>query len=275
MAKWLLVLLVVSAFIFLGCSGSSQGELPAMAANLPPVFPQGNSGNASGGQLLPDSNIIPTKYPVPIQFSPGTETYAWTVSLNPDVPQTFEFPGHAGQLLFVNKTGELRIQIYAPDLHALTTPNSQIGPWELTLPQDGVYRMAVAGQGQGEISIYMPVPLQIWIPVNTTAPIDTSPTRVAYDKGTNHATASAVLKEGRQAGFTLYGQAGEHIAIRVQGQATIAVLDQEDANVAPKSMAMVNASVLTTDWSYDLPTTGNYMIVLLGTGLNQLTITLK
>ncbi len=261
--KILFSLLSTSLLFLSGCSSLSTAK-PFQAASISRELVTEKQYQTSPES---DSGLLISANQTQINFLPDTTTYTWLVNLSPGEPQTFVLQLHSGDDLFIHRNGNMTIQLYDATNLSVAGPNGQSAPWEIVVPKDGAYELVVSGSGPGVISTYVPVPVNAWTPILTTAPLPDHPQRVSFNDSAT-TTASTNLPQGRFDGMNFHAQSGQRLQVAARGDGTITLLEQGYQTVAP-------ATASYDHWEFDLPSTGDYLIVIQGEGVIQLTLTLS
>ena len=260
--KFLTNVLFIGILILTGCS--INAPKPMQAASLSKVLAEQQNQYVS--EKSSENNIPISLNQKQINFLPGTTDFTWEVNLSPDTPQTYIIQARTGQHLYIHHTGKMKIQVYDATNQSVAGPFSELGPWEVVIPYDGAYELAVSGTGKGVISVYIPYIENSWTPDLTSAPDPDHPERIGFTDGPT-TTASTNLSQGRYEGVIFHAQSGQHLQVAVKGEATITLLTHEDQTVTPTSASLGK-------WSFQLPESGDYVVVILGEGVVQLTFTL-
>jgi hypothetical protein len=207
-------------------------------------------------QAIYTGGNIPFANPQPISFAPGTATYPLTAHLNPDVPQSYSVAVQAGQIMYLSTRGAFRYQVYDPLGVAVTPPATTPAPVGVSIQHTGSYGIAIQGQGDILLNIYVP-------PVGT-APSPVPPPvavgRIRFAPGTSSATVHADLHPGQPQGYLLGAGTGQLVTVSVFGNA-IPTLSNQALNMLWPSVTAVGQYT----WG-PMPVTADYLLVLSGTG---------
>jgi hypothetical protein len=208
-----------------------------------------------------------TNQPLPssltrIHFVPGTSAYAFTTNLAPGVVQGYVLGISAGQTIFITKSGNASVQVLDPGGNVVGAPTTQVGPWGVGATQSGDYTLVLNGQGYVTVSIYVP-------PVGTSQQFSTIlpyyQQRIRFVRGATGYTFTDDFSQGMPRAFVLGISAGQQLNVTTQGNLTAAVIGL-DGNPLPA------ASLQYGQWQYSIPRTGDYRLVLVGTGRDLISI---
>ncbi len=199
-----------------------------------------------------------------INFVPGTTSFTFSANLVQGAPQSYVMTVSQGQAMYITKTGNATVQVLDSNNQPITGANGQPGPWGAKAPDTGDFTLLLNGQGPVTVSVFIP-------PVGQTlglpAPLPLFRPQIRFAPGSSSFTFRQSLAQGVPVAYTLGISAGQQLTLRTEGNVTVAVLDQQFLQV-------LAASPQTGVWQYAIPATGDYTVVLLGTGSNLIRISI-
>jgi hypothetical protein len=209
----------------------------------------------------------PTVVPLPgtrtrISFLPGTSAYTLTTSLTQGVSEGFVLRVAAGQSIFITKTGDAIVQVLDPQDTVVIGPFTSVGPVGVQAAESGDYTVVFYGQGQSTFTVYIPA-----LGVGTRPPVPLPPyrQRIRFGVGATGYSFTPDLVQGWPLAFLLGITTGQQLDVSTQGNVTLALLDPQDNLVAPLAAS-------ASGWQFAIPQTGDYTIVLLGSGTVPISI---
>jgi photosystem II stability/assembly factor-like uncharacterized protein len=238
--------------IIAGTSSSTTLPTTGGAGGLSPTPTPGPIGQGN----IPLSNVRQ-----PIDFAPGGTSATVTANLIPDVPQSFALQAQAGQNMTITANGAARAQVYDPQGNPLTGILLQPRPWSVTLPETGEYGIALAGVGSVALTVYIP-PLVGGPPV--PSPVTRSP--ISFPPGDASTTFTVNLVAGAPQGYVLRMLAGQTMYISTSGNANVGVFGPGDVKLP---VVVTGRPGLR---SVGIPVTGNYTVIVYGSGETTITI---
>jgi hypothetical protein len=208
------------------------------------------------------ASIPPPTSITPINFPHGTSSYTFTTNLAPGVSQGYVFWIAAQQSLYITKGGDANVEVLDPLGNGLATPTSQAGPWGAVATRSGNYTLVLYGQGPVTVSIYIP---STFFPQAYAMIVPYSKQWISFTPGAASYSFNRFFQQGQPLAFVLGISAGQQLTVSTQGSVTAAVLDS-DYN------PLQAASSQYGEWVYNIPLTGNYTLILSGTGLSWISI---
>ena len=224
------------------------------------------AGSVTLGIYIPPAGSTPVRQaPLPakpsgaIAFQPNAISATLAFTLEQGTPQAFTLIAQKGQLVSAITTGKTTLSWLAPD-GSLVLPTLAIpGQWQFALPQSGTNTLVFIGQGQVTLTVTIPPaapPLGLVKPATRT--------RVNFAAGDAATTFTTTLASGSPQGYVLTVLGGQRIYVAATGQAQVEVLGAGDALL--KTLGGVGL------WAVDAPKTGDYTVVLVGSGATTVTI---
>ncbi len=199
---------------------------------------------------------LPATYATRINFVPGTSLYTFSAKLAPGAPQRYVLGASGGQFIYVTKTGDASVEVLDDEGNILAAPTAQPGPWGVKATQDGDYTIVLDGEATAAVSVYIP-PANIAQSFSTITPFFQQ--RINFAAGNTGYSFVRDFQQGRPLAFALGISAGQKLNVTTQGNLTAAVLGL-DGNPLPAASSQYG------EWHYAIPATGNYTLVLAGTG---------
>lgn len=197
-----------------------------------------------------------------ISFAPGTSAYTLTTDLQPGVSQGYVLWVAAGQMMYITKTGYASVQVLDPREIELVGPSTPAGPWGVQMTMTGDFMLVLSGQGVVTLSIYIP-------PLDSSpeppVPLPSYSQRIRFAPGSSWFYFNANLANGLPAGYLLGISAGQLLEVQTEGNVTAAVLD-------PYGSELIPVMTHPFDWVFSIPQTGDYTLLLLGSGPISITI---
>ncbi|HEY65921.1 MAG TPA: hypothetical protein G4O02_15270 [Caldilineae bacterium] len=206
----------------------------------------------------------PTPEPQRIQFAPGTDSATWTAALTAGVPQRYVLWASAGQQMFITTAPTVAVSLLQPDGTALLPVTQSGGQWHFALPATGDYIIALTGEGSVPVTVRVP-PLA---PTPTPKPTTAEPERIRFARGTASYEFTTTLVAGVPKAYVLRVMAGQRLYVSAlgEGEVTVAVLGPGDVSIPTVRAGRPGL------WFADIPTTGDYTIVLAGEGEVSVTV---
>ncbi len=224
------------------------------------------AGTVTLGIYIPPAGTTPIRQaPLPakptgaISFQPNAIAATLAFTLEQGAPQAFTLIAQKGQLVSAITTGKTTLSWMAPDGNLVLPTLAIPGQWQFALPQSGANTLVFIGQGQVTLTVTIPPaapPLGLVKPATRT--------RVNFAVGDAATTFTTTLASGSPQGYVLTVLGGQRIYVAATGQVQVEVLGAGD-------------TLLTTLggvglWAVDVPRTGDYTVVLVGSGSTTVTI---
>lgn len=225
---------------------STQVTLPELSASKSPTIYQ--------------ESKRPILYPTfaeRITFSPGSTSSSLTVNLTLNEPRGYVLRVLAGQQMRIATSGSVDLVLFAPDKRPLTPLLSEGNRmWSYGIPETGDYTVVMHGAAPVTFSIEIP-PLED-VQTNQRL-IPSTRERITFSPGSVSYTFSAILSEDVSKAYVLRVLAGQQVFVVADRPIRLVALDANDTQVD---------SVFGdgTRWSFPAMQSGDYTIVLSGTG---------
>lgn len=224
------------------------------------------AGAVTLGIYIPPAGSTPVRQaPIPaapagsIAFQPNAISATIAFTLEQGTPQAYTLIAQKGQLVSAATSGKVTLSWLAPDGSLLLPTLAIPSQWQFALPQSGTNLLIFIGQGQVTLTVTIPPaapPLGLVKPATRT--------RVSFAAGDAATTFTTTLASGSPQGYVLTVLGGQRIYVAATGQARVEVLGPGDALL--KTLGGVGL------WAVDVPKTGDYTVVLVGTGATTVTI---
>jgi hypothetical protein len=228
----------------------------------------------------------PTDVPPPasrtrINFLPGTSAYTLTTDLTQGVSQGYVLRVALGQSMFITKTGNASVEVLDPQDIVVIGPSEAAGPWGFQTTIAGDYTVVLYGQGYTTLTVYIP---PLGASAQTPVPLPLYPQRIRFASRSTGYSFTADLAQGLPAAYILGISAGQQLYVSTQlnttvdpntqnsslttkqqlflspyGNVTVALLDPQGKVVTPMTPSIGS-------WQFGIPQTGDYTMVLLGSG---------
>ncbi len=199
-----------------------------------------------------------------LYFNFGTSAYTLSANLVAGTAQGYVLGVAGGQTVYLTKSGSAQVSVMDPGGNFIGGMTAQPGPVGVHIPQTGDYTVVLNGQGMTTVSIYIP---PFGVSQTRPAPYPLFLFPLHFAPGTSSYTFKQDLYQGYAAGYLLGISAGQQMSITTQGNMTVAVLDSNGNGLQGTSTGL-------GQWNYAVPATGNYSLVLLGTGRNLISISI-
>jgi hypothetical protein len=141
-------------------------------------------------------------------------------------------------------------------------PTAQPGPWGAIATRNGIYTVVLYGQGPVTVSIYIP---STYFPQDYSMIVPYTKQWISFTPGASSYSFNRFFQQGQPLALVLAISAGQQLTVSTQGSVTAALLDS-DYN------PLQAASSQYGEWVYNIPLTGNYTLILSGTGLGWISI---
>lgn len=197
-----------------------------------------------------------------IQFAPGTTAYTFTTNLSQGTSQSYVLGLAANQVLYVLQSSTASIQVFGPQGIPLAAATTQAGPWGVAIHQTGDYTLVLLGQGNVSVSLYVP---PLGASAHPAVPLPFYTPRISFALGTTGLSFGQDLAQGSPAGYLLGISAQQQLTVTTRGNMTAALLDDHGDALLPSILA-------AGQWQFSIPQTGDYTLVLLGSGPEFLSI---
>jgi hypothetical protein len=194
-----------------------------------------------------------------IGFSSNAISATVVFTLAQGAPQAFTLAAGKGQLVSVIASGNTTLSWLAPDGSLLLPTLAIPSQWQFALPQTGTNTLVFIGQGQVTVTITIPPAA-----LSAGAVSPATRARVSFAPGDAATTFSTTLASGSPQGYSLTVMGGQRIYIAATGQAQVQVLGPGDTRL--KTLGGVGL------WAVDAAQTGDYTVVVFGTGAITVTI---
>lgn len=191
-----------------------------------------------------------------IQFVPGTTAYTLTTNLHQGASQGYVLGLAATQVLYVLQSSNASVQVFDPQGIPLAAPTTQAGPWGVAIHQTGDYTVVLLGQGNVSVSLYVP---PLGASAHPPVPLPFFSPRISFTTGTSGTSFGQDLAQGEPVGYLLGISAQQQLTAVTQGNMTVALLDDHQDALLPVVLA-------PGQWRFAIPETGDYTLVLLGSG---------
>lgn len=197
-----------------------------------------------------------------IQFPLGATSFTVNFNLQEGQVQAYQLEALAGQRMFITTNGNVRLQVYDPNGNRITGVQNAANPIQVPLFQSGNYGIALQGEGLGSLSVYIP-PLT----GNQTRPVPAPGLlqTIRFQTGESSTSFRVNAVGGTPIAYTLNALAGQQMMVITNGGATFALLAPDQSPV-PSDAAPAN------QWSFSLPQSGDYTLILQGSGPVDVTI---
>lgn len=212
--------------------------------------------------------IVRTSTPTPapaqrITFQPGAISASVSMQLVSGVPKAFVLGASAGQTMSISMARPITsIAVQSPSGQTLW-PTSQgsasTGPWTYQLPATGDYRITVTGSGSNT--------MVVTIPPGSPTPTPAAAQRITFQAGATSASVSMQLTPGQPKRFVIRAGAGQWMTLTF------------DAPVGSVNVRAPGGNALTpyysdgsTMWQYYLTLSGDYTIIVNGSGPRWMTV---
>ena len=200
--------------------------------------------------------------PQRINFPPGSTSYVLSTTLEQGVSQSYVLGIGAGQTLYITKNGSAAVQVFDPYGNSLAGPTTEPGPWGTFIPRTGDYTVTLDGSGAVTV-VYSIPPLGEGAPWPAPAPGHV--TRISFAPGATSSTFAARLQVGVPASYLLRLGAGQQLYVTLNGNATAGLFD-------PYGAAVQSVTCGSGAWQFPLSWTGDYKLVLRGSGAVTVTV---
>jgi hypothetical protein len=208
------------------------------------------------------TSLVPAPVPTPLQsiaFQKDAISAAVVFTLTQGTPQAFTLSALKGQLVSVLTSGSTTLSWLSPDGSLLLPTLAIPSQWQFALPQTGANTLVFIGQGMVQVTITIPPAAP---PAGAMTPA--SRKRISFAPEDAATTFTTTLASGSPQGYVLTVLGGQRIYISATGQAQVQVLGAGDAQL--KTLGGVGL------WAVDASQTGDYTVVVFGTGATTVTI---
>lgn len=218
----------------------------------------GLSSSASANSLLPNTR---TRLTIP----PGENSTTITTTLSVGAPQGFVLRVQQDHRIFVVSSSDtVTVTLLDPSNQPINVDHAaESDLWSAGISNTGDYTLVIAGQGNVSLTVYVSAPEQ-----NPPGPITppSKTTQINLPSGNASTTFSTTLTALQTQGYMLRLQKGQQLYIIASGNASVGVLDPNGSALA------VDHPAKSSIWSITIPETGNYTVVLSGTGSTTVTV---
>lgn len=209
--------------------------------------------------------IAPIPYPQieqVVQIQPGSTTATFTVDLTAGNSQGYSLDLQSQQTIYIMKNGKARIEVIDKQKQPVLASTSQPGPLKVDIPSSGTYTILLEGENRTTVTLYLPAagnPAQLPVPLPETYQ------HIGFYPGTSTAAIALNLPANAPLGYILNLKQGQEVDFSSSGDLNLAMIDSKN-QVLP--MVMPDRGV----WQVSVPATGDYKLILLGSGQATLTV---
>jgi hypothetical protein len=222
------------------------------------VYLPGASDNLASAAPVP-ANAAPVAVPA-MPFSVFVES-----KLSPGVNAGYTFNGKAGEMLTLAMQYNVVPVLLAPDGNTLVPDTSAIDhSWLYALPEDGSYTLVMLGTSYSIVQIKVTA-----MPTATAAAAPSGATRIAIPSGKTSVSFRTYFTANKSQTYVINSGNGLSMTVSISGSAQISKMTGPDG----KDVAPVH-SLLSGDWSAKLGQSGDYTLVLSGSGPSTITFTI-
>jgi len=261
----------INATATLGAASRTTTRQPAATATSTPVpalftptvaSPTQPASTATRAISTAGSLPIPEKRQ-PLVFAANASFSVVTASLAENQPVAYQFTAAAGQVAYLAVAGATNLQVFGPNQAPVSKNVTMPGYLSLVLPDAGNYMLVLQGRVNNiTLSLYLP-PVQSNLA--SAAPLPEKPQAVTLPVLPYTVTFPSRLDPAAPQAYTFPAQAGQVLSLAVSGSLTATVL-------APDGNSLTaDTDALDTPWIFILPETGTYSLVLLGSGVVNVT----
>ncbi len=230
-------------------SATPLGTLPPVS---PPPLP------SPGSLPLPASRQA-------VQFPAGASSYSLVTNLGSNQTVAYQVYALAGQRLYLTTDGNVFVQVYGPNLNALTGVLTPINPYALPLNQTGNYYMVLQGSGPVTVSLYIP---PAGANQNLPVPLPAQRAAIQFAAGASSTSFTVNLTAGNPQAYTIRALSGQTLSVTTTGNANVALVN-------PTGTALVTSATMPVhQWQFPLPVTGTYTLVGMGSGSTIVTLSI-
>jgi len=250
----------------LTAQAAAPTQLVASPTPVPTAAPTATPVEPTPTPLPTATPLPPTPTPEPqrIQFAPGTDSATWTAVLTAGVPQRYVLRALAGQQMFITTAPAVAVSLLQPDGAALLPVTQSGGQWHFALPITGDYVITLTGEGSVPVTVRVP-PLA---PTPTPKPASPTPERIQFAPGTASYEFTTTLVAGVPKAYVLRVMGGQRLYVSALGESEVMVAVFGPGDVPIPTVRAGRPGL----WFADIPTTGDYTIVLSGEGEVSVTV---
>jgi hypothetical protein len=258
-------------------SGSTAAATPTGGAATAKTQPAGATPAATQAAVKPSATPTVGSQPVTIStlgaipvpdkkqalaFASNGSVSSVSDYLNDGVSVAYQLNASAKQLIYLAVYGRTNIQVYDPKMAPVTANRMMPGYLSLVTADSGLYTIVMSGLGNVTLSVYVP---PSGSNLASAAPIPASAQAVKLPVQPLSISFYNKLEPTEAAAYTFPGQAGQTLTLLVSGNLT-ATLILPDGNTAAAEIDTVAKL-----WTFKLPETGSYQLVVLGVGVVNVT----
>jgi hypothetical protein len=188
-----------------------------------------------------------------------------TADLQQGGTKAYQLQASAGQRMYITIDGNAAMQVYDPNQKAISGVLTAINPVQIPLSQTGTYSIALQGNGPVAMSVYIPASNTNQ---NVAAPVPAQLKPIQFQSGATSTNFSVNTTAGTPLGYTLNVKAGQQMTVTTSGNATVTLLAPDQVTMVP------SAQMPTHQWQFMLNQSGNYVLILLGSGPVTMTISI-
>ena len=167
--------------------------------------------------------------------------------------------------MYITIDGNALMQLYDPNQSPLSGVLPAINPVQISLSQTGTYYIALQGDGPVTMSVYIPA---AGGSQTVPAPLPAQRPAIRFPAGATSASFSVNMNAAVPLAYTLNVRAGQQMTVTTNGSATVTLLAPDRATMVP------SAAMPTHQWRYPLSQSGDYTLILLGSGPVNVTVSI-
>ena len=181
-------------------------------------------------------------------------------------PQGFTFTGLNGQTVAVKTGGHATVMLVTPDNVPVVPADAAPGQWSYDLPEGGRYTLALFGSGLVQVRLQSsPVPGG----VPTAIPRPATAERVAFSGSDLTATVNVALTPGAPRAYVVSARQGQMVTVLAGGQTVVSIYGPGGGSLT------LDHPSYTNGWSTQAYQTGDYTVVVAGSGPTTLTFNVQ
>lgn len=227
------------------------------------TFGVGAGDSALYVQIVVESTSQPPAGPERIRFAAGATSASVSTNLSSGTTKRYILGVQAGQRLIISTTGNPTVVVTEPGGSELTPAATGPNYREYSIERTGDYTIALRGSGAVTLTITIP-PLEDDGPITPPA----NRQRISFAPGATSASVEMSLAAGEQQGFVVGAAVNQRMTVLLTNPVeTLYVLDPNNRLLPPTTSGESSGR-----WVYDLPRSGDYIVVVQGGGDNSMTI---
>jgi hypothetical protein len=234
------------------------------ATATPKVAPATQTATAAPTRAISTAGSLPIpEKRQTIVFAANATSSVVTTLLAESQPVAYQFTAPAGQIVYLAVAGSTNLQVFDPKQLPVSKNVIMPGYLSLQLAEAGTYTVVLQGRANTvTFSLYLP-------PANSNlasaAPLPEKPQAMDLPVLPYTVNLPSRLEVGVPQAYTFAAKAGQVLSLVVTGTLTVTVI-APDGNSLP-----ADTDSIETPWIFTLPESGTYNLVLLGSGVVNVT----